>query len=110
MAEVKTPIELARAVLRELRILRYDDEPDADVANLVKEVYGGLYAEWQIDRIAFWSSDLIPESVFRPVVRLVAAEIAPTFNKPYDAADAKQRLEAAAARGWSGRNVKVQYF
>lgn len=102
--------DLARAVLREIRVLRYDEEPDADVANLVTEVYQGLHAEWAGQEIAYWPVDLIPVEVFRPVVRLVTTEMAPTFNKPYDAADARARLEAACARGWSGRAVQTDYF
>lgn len=77
---------------------------------LCEEAYAGLYAEWQNVGLAFWDEGAIPVVVFRPVTRLLAAEIAPAFNKPYETQGALARLEAVAAKPWSGKPVRAQYF
>ncbi len=107
---VKTQLDLARAVLREIRVRRYDEEPSAEEKAIVDDAYGAKYLEWKNQRVAYWAVAAIPEIVFRPLVRLVAAEIAPTFNKPYDPENAWSRLCAAVRRPWSGKTVRHEYF
>ena len=106
----KTRLELAKAVLRELRIIRYDEEPPADLKAIVDEAYDGLLAEWRKQRVCYWQADSTPDIVFRPVVRLVANEVAPGFNKPYEIGNALHRLYAAVARPWSGKPVVSEYY
>ena len=106
----KTQLDLIRAVLREIRVGRPDEEPEDNLRAQVSEVYLSFYAEWSNQQLVYWPEDAIPILVFRPVVKLVAAEVAPAFNKPYDAGDALQRFYAAVARPFSGRVVPTRYY
>lgn len=102
---MKTTSDLAAAVLRELRVSRYDEAPAEDLKQIVVEAYTSMVEEWRTQRVCYWETDAIPEIVFRPVVRLVAAEVAPTFNKPYESGQALNRLYSAVARPFSGVDV-----
>ena len=107
---MKTTSDLASAVLRELRVHRYDETPGEDLKQIVVEAYESLVAEWRNQRVCYWATGAIPEIVFRPVVRIVAAEVAPTFNKPYDPGQALNRLYAAVARPFSNANITGQSY
>lgn len=104
---VKSKLDLARDVLFEIRVQRFDEDPSPERKAIVDNAYAGLYQELANISVAYWDEEQIPVLVFRPLVKLVAMEIAPVFNKPYEAGDAMQRLYAAAAKPWSGKVVKT---
>lgn len=106
----KTRADLARAVLRRLRILRAGEAPTAVMQTQVDEAYDGLYSELSHHGVAYWDRDGIPVEVFQPLSRVCAFEIADAFGKQFDAGDAMARLRAVAAKPWSGKPVVTEYF
>jgi hypothetical protein len=56
------------------------ETPDAEHSSYATVVFDGLAAELQSlgTQDGFWSN--IPEHLFQPLVRVVAAEIAPTYG------------------------------
>ena len=106
----KTKLDLARAVLREIRVGRYDEEPDVSVKAQIDEAYESFYQEWSNQELVYWQIDQIPPLVFRPIVKLIAAEVAPAFNKPYEAGNALARFYAAVARPFSGKTVYIRHY
>lgn len=106
---VKTKLDLARAVLREIRVSRYDEDPAAAYKAIVDEKYDSMYLLWVKQRRAYWPRDEIPEVVFEPVTRLVAERVAPSFNKPFDKGDAQILFDCAVARPWSGKTVVPEW-
>jgi hypothetical protein len=106
----KTRMDLAKAALLEIRVLRGGEAP-TDVAKAQSDQkYDAIYAELGVIGVAFWDADAIPVSVFDPVTMLVAQRLAPSFGKEYSSGDAMTRLYAVAGKPWSGRTVRAEYF
>lgn len=106
----KTRIDLARAALTEIRVLRGGEAPTAVQEAQANQKYDAIYAELGVLGVAFWDADAIPVSVFDPVSMLVAQRLAPSFGKDYAAGDAMMRLYAVAAKPWSGKPVRADYY
>ena len=106
----KTRADLAKAVLREIRVLRAGEAPTAVQQVQVDDKYDAIYAELGVIGVAFWDQAGIPVVVLDPLSMLIAARLAPSFGKDYAAGDAMRRLYAVAAKPWSGRTVRVTHF
>jgi hypothetical protein len=106
----RTVEDLAKAVMVALRVGRPDADPTPEQATQVEDAYDGIYAELQLLDVAFWAQSTIPALVWRPIVRMVAQEIAPDFGKQYVAGDALQRIYVAAAKPWSKKRVRALYY
>ena len=106
----KTRTDLARAALAEIRILRGGEAPTAVQEAQSNQKYDAIYAELGILGVGFWDIDAIPVLVFDPLSMLVAQRLAPSFGKDYSAGDAMARLYAVAAKPWSGKTVRADYY
>jgi hypothetical protein len=106
----KTRMDLAKAALREIRILRAGETPNQAQKDQSDEKYDAVLEELKILDLVFWSADAIPLLVFQPIMKMVAQELAPAFRKEYSAADAMTRLRVAASRPWSGKVVRAKYY
>lgn len=106
----KTTLDLAAAVLREIRVLRPDEDPSAEDRTTIEDLYAGIFQELAVLGLAYWPAEAIPVLVFRPLVKLVASEAAPGWNKPYEAPDAMQRMRIACSIPWDGEETPKDYF
>lgn len=106
----KTVLDLGKAALLELRVLKGGENPPPVQQAQVVQKYQSIYAELGVHGIAFWDIDSIPVLVFDPVSMLVAQRLAPSFGKEYAAGDAMDRIRAVAAKPWSGKTVKAKYY
>lgn len=79
---MKTRNDLITAALRKARVVAVDETPAAEHAAFGKECFDGLAAELQSygTTDGFWSS--IPEHLFAPLTRLLAADIAAAYGYP----------------------------
>ena len=79
---MKTRSDLITAALRRARVVALDETPAAEHAAYGKECFDGLSAELQSygTTDGFWSN--IPEHLFAPLVRLLAADVAASYGYP----------------------------
>lgn len=106
----KTRLDLAKAVLLEIRVLRGGEAPGDVRQTQVDQKYDAIYGELGQIGVAFWDADSIPLLVFDPLTMILAQRLAPSFGKEYSAGDAMQRLYAVAAKPWSGKTVRSKYY
>lgn len=106
----KTKADLAAAALLEIRILRAGEAATQAQRAQSDEKYAAILAELQVIGLGFWDEDAIPLTVFDPLSMLVAQRLAPSFGKAYSAGDAMARLRVVAAKPWSGKTVRSQYY
>lgn len=106
----KTLADLAKRALVDLRALRIDASPSAEQQASSDEAYRSVYEELSVQGLAYWPLEEIPVAVFRPLVQIVAQEMASSFGKQYSAGDALARIRIVAAKPWSGRTVRATYY
>jgi hypothetical protein len=106
----KTLADLAKEAFLELRVVRIDGTPTPEQRAASDRKYTGVYEELAVQGLAFWDSAEIPVSVFLPLARLVAQELAPGLGKEYSAGDAMMRVRIVASKPWSGRTVVAKYY
>lgn len=113
----KTKIELVTATLRKLGILDARSTPNAEDADYVTTEYEAMYAFLQNDNRAYWPEDAIPLSIFQPMVRLIANEVAPAFGRGMSLPDQEAARELLlkqiikhVARPASGLPAKARHY
>lgn len=79
----RTSVDLAREVLKELRILAPDETPSAADQNDVTARYRDTVAELEHIGILAIDPEAIPDQYFRPLVGIVAARSAGIFGREY---------------------------
>lgn len=79
---MKTRADVIRHAFTRAKVLAVGESASADDATYGTEVFDGLVAELQSygTQDGFWSN--IPEHLFQPMVRVLAAEIALTYGMP----------------------------
>lgn len=77
---MKTRSDVITAALRRARIVAIGEAPDADQVAHGVEAFDALTAEFQqhVAGDGFWVS--IPEHVYAPLVRVLAADLAPVYG------------------------------
>ncbi len=81
MAATKT--QLATKVLQKLRVLPVGQVARIDDTNLIEAAYDELYQLYCDDGLVTWgASDSIPDESVRPMVRVLASDMADEFNIP----------------------------
>jgi hypothetical protein len=66
--------------MRLLRLLEPQEEAAIEDAADIVATYEARHAEWLVREMAYWSVDAIPDVVFLPVARIIAADIASSFG------------------------------
>ncbi len=84
---MKTRSDVITAALRRARIVAIGETPDADQIAHAVDAFDALTVEFQqnVPGDGFWVS--IPEHVYAPMVRLLAADLAPVYGM--DAPDSR---------------------
>lgn len=74
---MKTTQQLATRVLERLRVIGAGETPtDADAAS-IKSLYSGTFKEIEVDNVAWWDEDSIPEEAFEALADFIAGRAAP---------------------------------
>lgn len=81
MTTTRTTQELATETMRMLGLLEAQEEASSEDAAHITRAYEDKLAELQFREIAYWTSTAIPKLIFRPVARIIAAEVASSFGK-----------------------------
>lgn len=113
----RTRAQLATSVLRKLGILDANSSPSAADSDYVISEYDDMLAYLESRDRAYWSADEIPLSIFGPVVRLIANEVAPAFGRGTNVTDQEAIRELLmkpiiqhVARVPSGLPAKAKHY
>ena len=113
----RTRSELVISVLREMGVLDASEEPSAEDAAHVKDVYDDKLEHWIDEEIAYWTSDEIPNAVFIAIRDIMINELGGTFGQPVplETKQAREvmlttRLRRHTARHSSGHRVPAEYY
>lgn len=82
MALVKTRLDLATKVMKDLSLLAPGESPSGRDAEDIGEVYDCMLEEIRDERYLYWTSDAIPTEVFLAVVELIALASQKMFGFP----------------------------
>ena len=102
--------DLATRVLQELQIVSATEEPTAHDADFVREEYLSAVLELEYLGAAAWPEDVIPDVVFRPLSRYLAARLAAPYGSSYPLVerDAEMALRRVTAIPSSGRPAQME--
>lgn len=113
----RTRSELVIAVLREMSVLDASEEPSAEDASHVQDVYDDKFAHWIDEEIAYWTADAIPNAVFIAIRDIMINEVSGAFGQPVplETKHGREialttRLRRHAARHRSGLPIAAEYF
>lgn len=107
----KTTADLVERVLVELRILAAGETPSAEDSALIIADYDAAVQELETRGIAAWPSASIPDRFFLPLVRYIAAVVAPAFGREYMDVEAAHRgLRAVTAKPYTGADAELNYL
>lgn len=90
-----TKVELRDRVLRHLKVIEANESPVADDAAVTEEAIDDVYAELGELGHAYWSEDTIPASCLRPLMRIVAADLAADFVTAGEVSEYESKRAAA---------------
>lgn len=107
----KTKVELATAVLSQMRETGVGETPDADDSDYVEGRYDVKLAEWRDNGLVWWTNtsrtaEEIPLQVFQALVDLMENEVMHRFgrdNPPVERRLREQQLLAPLRRNLSRR-------
>jgi hypothetical protein len=112
-----TKADLRERVLRHLKVLEANESPVAADAAATDEAIDDVYAELGELGQAYWSADTIPQACLRPLMRVVAADLAADFVTAGEVAEyegnrkpAMAELRAILAEPNDGAPIAVCYF
>jgi hypothetical protein len=113
----RTRSELVISVLREMSVIDASEEPSAEDADHIKDVYDDKLEHWIDEEIAYWSSDEIPNALFIAIRDIMINEVSGAFGQPVPL-ETKQAREIAltswlrrhTARHRSGVPIAADYF
>jgi hypothetical protein len=112
-----TKAELRDRVLRHLKVLAAGESATAEDAGAVESAIDDVYEELGELGHAYWSADTIPQACARPLMRIVAADVAADFVTQGEADDyevkrapAMSELRAILAEPNDGAPIQVCYF
>lgn len=109
----KTKLDLVKRALQKLRIVAAGEEPSAEDAVLVGDVYASLRLELANHGVGGFEPDAIPLDAFEGLADLLAVRSAPDFGIQTSRDDlirALQRVYATTGVPYSGEPVKAVYF
>jgi hypothetical protein len=112
-----TKVELRDRVLRHLKVLQAGESPTAEDAAAIVAAIDDVYAELGELGSAYWSEGAIPQACLRPLMRIVAADVAADFVSGAEVegyeikrAPAMAELRAILAEPNDGAPIAVCYF
>lgn len=77
-----TKADIMRMAHRHIRVLSADEALSADQEQYAEDVLDSLWAEVQADGVSAGSVDAPSDALVLPMSHLLAAEIAPHYNRP----------------------------
>lgn len=112
-----TKAELRDRVLRHLKVLEAGESATAEDASAVETAIDDVYAELGELGMAYWAANAIPAGCIRPLMRVVAADVAADFVTAPEVATyevkrkpAMDELRAVLAEPNDGTPIQVCYF
>lgn len=109
----KTKAQLVKRALQKIFVLSASEEPKAEDAQLVSDIWASVRLELVSHRVGGLLDNSIPDDGFEAVADYLAQCIAPDFGIPTDAGAKKSalgRVFLAMGMGYSGKVLKTEFF
>ena len=109
----KTKAQLVKRALQKIFVVSGTEEPKAEDAQLVSDIWTSVRAELVAQRVAGLSDNSIPNDGFEAVADYLAQCIGPDFGLPMNE-DAKKaalgRVFMAMGTGYTGQVLRTDFF
>jgi hypothetical protein len=112
-----TKADLRNRVLGHLKVLEAGESATAEDAAAVESAIDDVYAELGELGMSYWAANAIPAACLRPLMRVVAADVAAEFVTAVEVAEyeskrkpAMDELRAVLAEPNDGTPIRVCYF